>query len=260
MYAPRRSLLSQDSRWDELDTDGEKGVIRSVEHPFSKDGGLAVLKGNIALDGCIVKTAGVDESILKFNGPARVFESQDAAVKAILSNEINAGDVVVIRYEGPQRRPRHAGNALSDELPEVEGPRQSLRAGHRRPLLRRHLGPLDRSRLAGSGPGRRNRPCSAKATLIDIDIPNRTINLVVDPARSLSAAAPQQDAKGWQPAEKRKRNVTTALQGLRRLRLVGADKGAVRHAAGVNGAGFQPLTQKKDPLARTGGSFRFAPG
>ncbi|UIY30697.1 dihydroxy-acid dehydratase [Neorhizobium galegae] len=88
-----------------LDTDRENGVIRSVEHPFSKDGGLAVLKGNIAIDGCIVKTAGVDDSILKFSGPARVFESQDASVKAILANEIVAGDVVVIIYEGPKGGP-----------------------------------------------------------------------------------------------------------------------------------------------------------
>ena len=102
---PTQVAFSQKALWDELDTDSENGVIRSVEHPFSKDGGLAVLKGNIAIDGCIVKTAGVDESILKFSGPARVFESQDASVKAILSNEIKAGDVVVIRYEGPRGGP-----------------------------------------------------------------------------------------------------------------------------------------------------------
>ncbi|TIU71842.1 MAG: dihydroxy-acid dehydratase, partial [Mesorhizobium sp.] len=102
---PTQVAFSQDRRWDELDLDREKGVIRSAETPFSKDGGLAVLKGNLALDGCIVKTAGVDESILKFTGPARVFESQDASVKAILGNEIKAGDVVVIRYEGPRGGP-----------------------------------------------------------------------------------------------------------------------------------------------------------
>src|SRR5690606_35388361 len=88
---PSQTAFSQNARWDDLDLDRQNGVIRSVEHPFSKDGGLAVLYGNLALDGCIVKTAGVDESILKFKGPARVFESQDAAVKAILSNEIVAG-------------------------------------------------------------------------------------------------------------------------------------------------------------------------
>jgi dihydroxy-acid dehydratase len=146
---PTQVAFSQDRRWDELDLDREKGVIRSVEHPFSKDGGLAVLKGNLALDGCIVKTAGVDESILKFTGPARVFESQDASVKAILSNEIKAGDVVVIRYEDRAAAPA-CRNALSDQLFEIEGPRQSLCARHRRPFLWRHVGPVHRSCLAGS--------------------------------------------------------------------------------------------------------------
>src|SRR5690606_35373943 len=102
---PTQVAFSQERRWDDLDLDRETGVIRSAEHPFSKDGGLAVLKGNIALDGCVVKTAGVDESILKFTGPAKVYESQDDAVRAILSNEVKAGDVVVIRYEGPRGGP-----------------------------------------------------------------------------------------------------------------------------------------------------------
>jgi hypothetical protein len=102
---PTQVAFSQNRRWDELDTDREKGVIRSAEHAFSKDGGLAVLFGNIALEGCIVKTAGVDESILKFTGPAKVYESQDAAVTAILTGQVVAGDVVVIRYEGPKGGP-----------------------------------------------------------------------------------------------------------------------------------------------------------
>lgn len=99
---PTQVAFSQNRYYSTLDGDREKGVIRNAEHAFSKDGGLAVLYGNIALDGCIVKTAGVDESILKFTGTARVFESQDAAVDAILGHEIKAGDVVVIRYEGPR--------------------------------------------------------------------------------------------------------------------------------------------------------------
>jgi len=102
---PTQTAFSQNRRWRELDVDREGGVIRDVGHAFSKDGGLAVLKGNLALDGCIVKTAGVDESILKFSGPARVFESQDAAVSAILTGKIQAGDVLVIRYEGPRGGP-----------------------------------------------------------------------------------------------------------------------------------------------------------
>ena len=102
---PTQVAFSQSRKWASLDRDREKGVIRSAKTPFSKDGGLAVLSGNIALEGCIVKTAGVDDSILVFAGPARVFESQNAAVEAILSNKINKGDVLVIRYEGPKGGP-----------------------------------------------------------------------------------------------------------------------------------------------------------
>ncbi|MDW3171019.1 dihydroxy-acid dehydratase, partial [Vibrio sp. Y184] len=97
--------FSQDCRWDTLDNDRAEGCIRTKENAFSQDGGLAVLKGNIALDGCIVKTAGVDESILKFTGPAVVFESQEDAVDGILGGKVKAGDVVVIRYEGPKGGP-----------------------------------------------------------------------------------------------------------------------------------------------------------
>ena len=102
---PTQVAFSQDRRWDSLDLDREGGVIRSADHAFSKDGGLAVLTGNVALEGCIVKTAGVDESILKFAGPAKVYESQDAAVAGILTGQVEAGDVVVIRYEGPKGGP-----------------------------------------------------------------------------------------------------------------------------------------------------------
>src|SRR5690606_29327618 len=97
--------FSQSTRWPTLDTDRETGCIRDVEFAYSTEGGLAVLYGNIAVDGCIVKTAGVDESILKFTGPARIFESQDSAVKGILGDEVKAGDVVIIRYEGPRGGP-----------------------------------------------------------------------------------------------------------------------------------------------------------
>ncbi len=102
---PTQTAFSQSRRYDELDTDRAKGCIRSAEHAYSKDGGLAVLTGNIALDGCIVKTAGVDASNLVFAGPARVYESQDAAVDGILNGKVKAGDVVVIRYEGPRGGP-----------------------------------------------------------------------------------------------------------------------------------------------------------
>lgn len=217
--------FSQASRWDELDTDGEKGVIRSVEHPFSKDGGLAVLKGNIALDGCIVKTAGVDESILKFKGPARVFESQDSAVKAILSNQIVAGDVVVIRYEGPKGGPG---------MQEMLYPTSYLKSKG----LGKACALVTDGRFSGGTSGLSIGHASPEAAqggaiglvregdLIDIDIPNRTINLVVDPAE-LERRRAEQDAKGWQPAEKRKRNVTTALKAYAAF-AASADKGAVR--------------------------------
>ncbi|GAB5377143.1 MAG: dihydroxy-acid dehydratase [Acuticoccus sp.] len=102
---PTQTAFSQERRFDDLDLDREKGTIRSAEHAFSRDGGLAVLYGNLAEDGCIVKTAGVDESILTFSGPARIFESQDAAVKGILGGKIVAGDIVLIRYEGPRGGP-----------------------------------------------------------------------------------------------------------------------------------------------------------
>lgn len=217
--------FSQASRWDDLDTDGEKGVIRSVDHPFSKDGGLAVLKGNIALDGCIVKTAGVDESILKFKGPARVFESQDAAVKAILSNQIVAGDVVVIRYEGPKGGPG---------MQEMLYPTSYLKSKG----LGKACALVTDGRFSGGTSGLSIGHASPEAAqggaiglvregdLIDIDIPNRTINLVVDPAE-LDRRRAEQDAKGWFPEEKRKRNVTTALKAYAAF-ASSADKGAVR--------------------------------
>lgn len=217
--------FSQASRWDDLDTDGETGVIRSVEHPFSKDGGLAVLKGNIALDGCIVKTAGVDESILKFKGPARVFESQDSAVKAILSNQIVAGDVVVIRYEGPKGGPG---------MQEMLYPTSYLKSKG----LGKVCALITDGRFSGGTSGLSIGHASPEAAqggaiglvregdLIDIDIPNRLINLVVDPAE-LERRRAEQDAKGWFPEEKRKRNVTTALKAYAAF-ASSADKGAVR--------------------------------
>ncbi|MFF6503373.1 dihydroxy-acid dehydratase, partial [Pseudomonas aeruginosa] len=99
---PSQVAFSQSTRWDTLDDDRAEGCIRSVEHAYSQEGGLAMLYGNIALDGCVVKTAGVDESLYVFEGTARIFESQDAAVKGILADEVKAGDIVVIRYEGPK--------------------------------------------------------------------------------------------------------------------------------------------------------------
>lgn len=222
---PTQVAFSQEARWDELDTDREKGVIRSVEHPFSKDGGLAVLKGNIALDGCIVKTAGVDESILKFSGPARVFESQDASVKAILGNEIKAGDVVVIRYEGPKGGPG---------MQEMLYPTSYLKSKG----LGKACALITDGRFSGGTSGLSIGHVSPEAAnggtiglvregdMIDIDIPNRTISLRVDEAELASRRA-EQDAKGWKPSEVRKRKVTTALKAYAAF-ATSADRGAVR--------------------------------
>ncbi|MEI2301345.1 dihydroxy-acid dehydratase [Ensifer sp. MJa1] len=222
---PTQVAFSQEARWDDLDMDREKGVIRSVEHPFSKDGGLAVLKGNIAIDGCIVKTAGVDESILKFSGPARVFESQDASVKAILGNEIKAGDVVVIRYEGPKGGPG---------MQEMLYPTSYLKSKG----LGKACALITDGRFSGGTSGLSIGHVSPEAAnggtiglvregdTIDIDIPNRTISLRVDETE-LAKRRVEQDAKGWKPVEQRKRKVTTALKAYAAF-ATSADRGAVR--------------------------------
>ena len=154
---PTQVAFSQDRRWDDLDVDRTKGVIRSAETPFSKDGGLAVLTGNIAAQGCIVKTAGVDESILKFSGPAIVFEVTGLGGARHSQWRGQGGRRGGDPLRRPHRRPRHAGDAVSDELHQVEGPRQSLRAADRRTLQRRHQRPVHRPCLAGSGRRRRDR-------------------------------------------------------------------------------------------------------
>ncbi|MFD2056704.1 dihydroxy-acid dehydratase [Mesorhizobium calcicola] len=226
---PTQVAFSQDRRWDELDLDREKGVIRSARHPFSKDGGLAVLKGNLAMDGCIVKTAGVDESILKFTGPARVFESQDASVKAILSNEIKAGDVVVIRYEGPRGGPG---------MQEMLYPTSYLKSKG----LGKACALVTDGRFSGGTSGLSIGHVSPEAAeggliglvqegdTVEIDIPNRSIRLAVSDAELASrrAAMEAKGAAAWKPEEKRKRKVTTALRAYAAM-ATSAAKGAVRH-------------------------------
>ncbi|BCH24804.1 dihydroxy-acid dehydratase [Mesorhizobium sp. L-8-3] len=222
---PTQVAFSQERRWDDLDLDREAGVIRNAEHPFSRDGGLAVLKGNLAIDGCIVKTAGVDESILKFSGPARVFESQDATVKAILSNKINPGDVVVIRYEGPRGGPG---------MQEMLYPTSYLKSKG----LGKACALITDGRFSGGTSGLSIGHVSPEAAeggviglvregdLIEIDIPNRTVNLAVaDDEIARRRAA--QDPAGWKPAEKRERRVTTALKAYAAF-ATSAAKGAVR--------------------------------
>ncbi len=222
---PSQVAFSQDRRWDELDLDREKGVIRDARHPFSEDGGLAVLKGNIARDGCIVKTAGVDESILTFTGPARVFESQDSSVLAILNGKIKPGDVVVIRYEGPRGGPG---------MQEMLYPTSYLKSKG----LGAACALLTDGRFSGGTSGLSIGHVSPEAEeggviglvregdIIEIDIPNRTINLAVD-AGELERRRAEQDRLGWKPAEQRKRNVTKALRAYAAF-ATSADKGAVR--------------------------------
>ena len=222
---PTQVAFSQEARWEELDLDRENGVIRDAQHPFSKDGGLAVLKGNLALDGCIVKTAGVDESILKFTGPAKVYESQDAAVKAILSNEVVAGDVVVIRYEGPKGGPG---------MQEMLYPTSYLKSKG----LGKVCALITDGRFSGGTSGLSIGHASPEAAnggtiglvregdTIEIDIPNRTINLAVA-QDELARRRAEQDAFGWKPSSPRKRNVTTALKAYAAF-ASSADRGAVR--------------------------------
>ena len=136
-----------------LDLDRESGVIRDLAHAFSQDGGLAVLYGNIAEDGCIVKTAGVDPAHLTFTGPARIFESQDTAVEAILGDKVVPGDVVLIRYEGPKGGPGMQEMLYPTSYLEIQGAGQGLRADYRRALLRRDL----RALLSGISLRKRRR-------------------------------------------------------------------------------------------------------
>jgi dihydroxy-acid dehydratase len=222
---PTQTAFSQSRRWDELDLDRERGVIRSAEHAFSKDGGLAVLSGNIALDGCIVKTAGVDESILKFSGPAKVFESQDASVTAILTGQVVAGDVVVIRYEGPKGGPG---------MQEMLYPTSYLKSKGMGAVCAL----LTDGRFSGGTSGLSIGHVSPEAAeggaiglvengdLIEIDIPNRTINLAVSEAE-LGRRRAVQDALGWKPAKERPRKVSVALKAYAAM-TTSAARGAVR--------------------------------
>ena len=222
---PTQTAFSQNRRWEALDTDREKGAIRSVAGAFSKDGGLAVLTGNLAPEGCIVKTAGVDDSILKFAGPARVFESQDDSVSAILTNKIKPGDVVVIRYEGPKGGPG---------MQEMLYPTSYLKSKG----LGKACALITDGRFSGGTSGLSIGHVSPEAASggaiglvhegdrIEIDIPNRTIHLAV-PEAELTARRAAQDAKGWQPAAPRKRKISAALRAYA-LMATSAAQGAVR--------------------------------
>ncbi len=229
---PTTIAFSQSMRYPDLDIDRKAGCIRDMEHAYSQDGGLAVLHGNIALDGCIVKTAGVDASILKFKGRARVFESQDDAVSAILADRIVAGDVVVIRYEGPRGGPG---------MQEMLYPTSYLKSKG----LGKACALLTDGRFSGGTSGLSIGHVSPEAAsggaialveegdAIEIDIPNRSIVLAITDAE-LAARRAAMEAKGsaaWRPMN-RDRHVSVALRAYAAM-TTSADKGAVRDVSRI---------------------------
>lgn len=228
---PTQQAFSQSTRWDTLDLDRQEGCIRNLEHAYSQEGGLAVLYGNLAERGCIVKTAGVDDSILVFEGTARIFESQDAAVAGILFNEVQAGDVVIIRYEGPRGGPGMqemlypTSYLKSKDLGKVcalvtdgrfSGGTSGLSIGHVSP------------EAAAGG----NIALVEDGDRILIDIPNRTINIDVSP-EELAQRRAAMEGKGkeaWKPAKPRPRRISNALK-VYAMFATSADQGAVRNLA-----------------------------
>ena len=225
---PTQIAFSQASRYELLDEDRAGGIIRDLEHAFSKDGGLAVLYGNLAEDGCIVKTAGVDSGNLKFAGPVKLYESQDDAVTGILTGKVEAGDVVVIRYEGPRGGPG---------MQEMLYPTSYLKSKG----LGKACALITDGRFSGGTSGLSIGHVSPEAAeggviglvetgdRIEIDIPARSIKLVVtdEELARRRAAMLQKGADAWKPAKPRKRNVTTALKAYAAL-TTSAARGAVR--------------------------------
>ncbi len=224
---PTQQAFSQDERWPSLDDDRAAGCIRDLEHAYSSEGGLAVLYGNIAEDGCVVKTAGVDESILTFSGPARIFESQDDAVAAILGDRIKEGDVLIIRYEGPRGGPG---------MQEMLYPTSYLKSKG----LGKACALITDGRFSGGTSGLSIGHASPEAAeggaiglveegdTIEIDIPNRSIRLAIDD-EGLAARRAAMEAKGraaWKP-QGRNRQVSAALRAYAAL-TTSASRGAVR--------------------------------
>ncbi|WP_430475024.1 dihydroxy-acid dehydratase [Thalassospira lucentensis] len=230
---PTQTAFSQERYWDDLDLDEKEGCIRDIENAYSKDGGLAVLFGNLAVNGCVVKTGGVDKSILKFTGPAVVCESQDEAVAKVLGGEVKEGDVVVIRYEGPKGGPG---------MQEMLYPTSYLKSMG----LGKACALITDGRFSGGTSGLSIGHVSPEAAAggdialvepgdtIEIDIPNRTIKIAVDDA-VLAARRKAMEAKGpeaWRPEKPRKRKVTTALRAYAAM-ATSADQGAVRDVTQV---------------------------
>jgi dihydroxy-acid dehydratase len=222
---PTQVAFSQATRWPSLDVDRAEGCIRSGDHAFSQEGGLAVLTGNIALNGCVVKTAGVDDSLMVFEGPAHVVESQDEAVEHILNDEVKAGDVVVVRYEGPKGGPG---------MQEMLYPTSYIKSKG----LGKACALLTDGRFSGGTSGLSIGHCSPEAAAggaiglvrtgdrIRIDITQRSINVLLSD-EELAKRRAEQDAKGWKPVLPRPRKVSAALKAYAKL-VMSADKGAVR--------------------------------
>lgn len=226
---PSQVAFSQSTRWNSLDADRENGCIRSVEHAYSKEGGLAILYGNIAVDGCVVKTAGVDADIHVFEGTAFVTESQDEAVDAILNGKVKAGSVVIVRYEGPRGGPG---------MQEMLYPTSYLKSKG----LGKACALLTDGRFSGGTSGLSIGHVSPEAAAggaiglikngdkIRIDIPNRSIDVLIsDDELSQRRKAMEERYQGgdWSPAQPRSRAVSTALKAYAKM-ATSADKGAVR--------------------------------
>lgn len=222
---PTQTAFSQSTRWPSVDADRENGCIRNLENAFSLEGGLAILKGNLAPDGCVVKTSGVDESIHTFKGPAFITESQEAAVEAILNDKVVSGDVVIVRYEGPRGGPG---------MQEMLYPTSYIKSKN----LGKACALITDGRFSGGTSGLSIGHVSPEAAaggtiglirngdIIKIDIPNRTIDVLLSD-KELKKRRKQQDSVGWQPVEDRPRKVTPALKAFAKL-ATSADKGAVR--------------------------------
>ncbi|MGB0721204.1 MAG: dihydroxy-acid dehydratase [Gammaproteobacteria bacterium] len=224
---PTQVAFSQAASWPYLDLDRESGCIRDIEHAYSKDGGLAVLYGNIAKDGCIVKTAGVDETILEFSGPAVIFESQEDAIDGILGDKVKAGDVVLIRYEGPKGGPG---------MQEMLYPTSYLKSKG----LGKDCALITDGRFSGGTSGLSIGHCSPEAAeggdiglvepgdTIEIDIPNRTIRVDLTDAQLAERreAMESRGANAWKPVN-RDRVVSQALKAYAAL-TTSAARGAVR--------------------------------
>jgi len=222
---PTQTAFSQSTRWATLDGNRAEGCIRSLEHAYSLEGGLAVLRGNIALDGCVVKTAGVDESIHVFEGSAYITESQDEAVADVLADKVKAGDVVIVRYEGPRGGPG---------MQEMLYPTSYIKSKG----LGKDCALLTDGRFSGGTSGLSIGHVSPEAASggaiglvrngdrIRIDIPNRTINVLLSD-EELDKRRVEQDKLGWKPAKPRPRKVSGALKAYAML-ATSADKGAVR--------------------------------